>query len=197
MKGRAFAAVLAVVGLLTGVLASVADPASAVAGSAGGSTLYAGQRLTDYSEALVSPNGEFNLLLDRGDPTLLELDRFYRSSAYTGGDSWEALGSLTPGLGVGSLRMQMDGNLVLYAASTGRALWSTRTAGSGAGNRLTVQDDGNLVLYSDGGRALWQSNTRAVLLTGGQSLAAGQALLARPKPGSWIEFAMQTDGNLV
>ena len=53
------------------------------------------------------------------------------------------------------------------------------------------------MLYSDGGRALWQSNTRALLLTGGQSLAAGRALLARPKPGSWIEFAMQTDGNLV
>jgi len=52
--------------------------------------------------------------------------------------------------------VQGDGNLVVYA-SDGRPLWASNTAGSGA-NRLVVQSDGNLVLYSPT-RAVWATGT--------------------------------------
>lgn len=53
------------------------------------------------------------------------------------------------------LRMQTDGNLVLYTGSG--AAWDTGT--QGAGNRSVMQTDGNLVVYSGGGQALWDSHT--------------------------------------
>lgn len=53
------------------------------------------------------------------------------------------------------LVMQGDGNLVIYKG--GKALWSTRTDGSG-GDRVVMQGDGNLVIY-DGGHAEWASHT--------------------------------------
>lgn len=52
--------------------------------------------------------------------------------------------------------MQRDGNVVAYTANN-QAVWSTNTRGSGA-NRFVVQDDGNLVLYA-AGTARWASNT--------------------------------------
>ena len=90
------------------------------------------------------------------------------------------------------LEMQTGGNLVLYKASNGRALWSSGTFGSTGyaaimqpdgnlvvydmfdqplastgtfgrpGAYLAVQDDGNLVVYSQDAVALWASNTAVV-----------------------------------
>lgn len=53
------------------------------------------------------------------------------------------------------LRMQGDGNLVLYTPSG--AIWDTRTQGSG--NRAVMQTDGNLVVYAGNGQPLWDSHT--------------------------------------
>lgn len=54
--------------------------------------------------------------------------------------------------------MQGDGNFVVYASS-GHALWSTNTTGSGA-DWAVMQTDGNFVLYNKSqGRAVWSSNT--------------------------------------
>lgn len=57
------------------------------------------------------------------------------------------------------LRMQVDGNFVLYyrAVTPLHATWESNTDGSGA-DRAVMQQDGNLVLYR-GGTAIWQSNT--------------------------------------
>jgi glucosylceramidase len=49
--------------------------------------------------------------------------------------------------------VQPDGNLVEYN-SAGTAVWFTGTVGSGA-NRLVMQSDGNLVLYAPGGPVWW------------------------------------------
>ena len=86
------------------------------------------------------------------------------------------------------LLMQRDGNLVLYRAKTGKALWNANTHNTGgeracmqgdgnfvvyAGNNpkwnsgtpgnggayLSLQDDGNLIVRSSSGRALWKTNT--------------------------------------
>ncbi len=69
--------------------------------------------------------------------------------------------------------MQGDGNLVLYGPS-GRALWNSRTDGSGA-DRAVMQGDGNLVVYA-GSRAVWNSRTDG-------------------RPNAFL--AVQNDGNVV
>jgi hypothetical protein len=58
------------------------------------------------------------------------------------------------------LRMQSDGNLVLYLRSLGNpyyALWNSHTWGIGA-ELAAMQSDGNFVIYR-GNTPLWNSNT--------------------------------------
>lgn len=56
------------------------------------------------------------------------------------------------------LRMQIDGNLVLYN-NKNKALWSSKTSGN-KNAILHMQTDGNLVIYNgSGSKALWSSNT--------------------------------------
>ncbi|MFC4064621.1 LamG-like jellyroll fold domain-containing protein [Actinoplanes subglobosus] len=65
----------------------------------------------------------------------------------------DALRSLN---GVFQLRMQSDGNLVLYR--DGAPVWATNTAGN-EGAFLVMQGDDNLVLYRVDKTALWHTNT--------------------------------------
>lgn len=57
----------------------------------------------------------------------------------------------------GEAIMQGDGNFVLYATN-GAGLWSSRTSGH-PGARLAVQNDGNVVLYTEGWTPIWATNT--------------------------------------
>ncbi len=52
--------------------------------------------------------------------------------------------------------MQTDGNLVIYMA-TGKPLWSSGSFGTGT--RLEIQNDGNLVIYNGQNAALWNTQT--------------------------------------
>ncbi|KAK1312265.1 hypothetical protein QJS10_CPA07g00473 [Acorus calamus] len=57
------------------------------------------------------------------------------------------------------LRMQSDGNLVIYAAG-GRAVWASNT-NRGSGNYLCVlQNDRNVVIYA-GRSAIWATGTQS------------------------------------
>jgi len=81
--------------------------------------------------------------------------------------------NLTSRDGFVDLRLQSDGNLVLY--NGGRALWASNTYGKSS-YLATVQPDGNFVLYDRADAALWASGT----------------------PGSGDTYlAVQNDGNLV
>ena len=72
------------------------------------------------------------------------------------------------------LKMQNDGNLVLY--DRGNPRWASETAGQDV-EFCAMQNDGNLVLYLQGsGRPVWSSDTQG-------------------NPGSFL--AVQDDGNLV
>jgi hypothetical protein len=71
------------------------------------------------------------------------------------------------------MRMQTDGNLVVYQGNT--ALWASHTNGKG-GAKAIMQSDGNLVVYTSNGTPVWASGT---------SGHAGATL--------W----MQSDGNAV
>lgn len=66
------------------------------------------------------------------------------------------LWNIGPFPGATELRMQSDGNLVLYAGSM--ALWTTETVGN-PGAHLAMQTDGNLVIYSLSGPAVWATYT--------------------------------------
>src|SRR4029453_6835644 len=82
---------------------------------------------------------------------------------------------LTAANGRTRLGMQADGNLVLYRADDGRALWGSGTAGQPV-NRAVLQADGNLVARAADGRVCWASDT------------AGNA---------GAQLVLQDDGNLV
>lgn len=71
------------------------------------------------------------------------------------------------------LKMQNDGNLVLYMGKN--PLWATNTAGAGTAQAI-MQRDGNFVLYDTKGRPVWATNTL---------------------DASGAYFAVQDDGNLV
>lgn len=100
-----------------------------------GSTLAGGGALR-IGDRLVSPNGEYRLVM-QGDRNLVLYG--------PGGALWNRAGG-------SRAVMQGDGNFVLYDGGT--AKWSTGTAGN-AGAFLIVQTDGNLVVYSKQSKPLW------------------------------------------
>lgn len=91
---------------------------------------------------------------------------------------WEKLSkgsSLVSNNGCFTLRMQTDGNLVLYGKE-GRSFWSTETAGKG-GKEVVMQGDSNLVMYDSNNRPIWAINPGNV--------------------GSGSKLVVQDDGNAV
>lgn len=122
-----------------------------------------------------------------------------------------------------TLRMQDDGNLVVYD-SQGKGLWSSDTVGSGAvecvlqgdGNlllkdrngravwttsteghknaKLVMQDDGNLVLFNERGLAVWAQGRIKDSLSRGENLLANEFIRSQNRKYTLI---MQGDGNLV
>ena len=72
--------------------------------------------------------------------------------------------SLRSSSGMYELRMQDDGNLVLYRAGQANAVWNAwesnwKFPGDHPNEAaVKMQDDGNLVIYSHG-RAMWESNS--------------------------------------
>jgi hypothetical protein len=103
-----------------------------------GNYLVAGQSLAagDY---LSSPNGQYCAVLqDDGNFVL-----------YWGCLPDKLIGAMwacdTVGVGVQSLSLQKDGNLVLYR--DGKPVWASNTAGKSGNLFARMQDDGNFVLY--------------------------------------------------
>ena len=72
------------------------------------------------------------------------------------GEKLEVGQSLTSDNGAYNLKLQDDGNLVLYSGDT--AVWSTETNGQPV-VRAEVQEDGNFVLYT-ADKPVWHSDTK-------------------------------------
>jgi hypothetical protein len=66
------------------------------------------------------------------------------------GGSWDATNA--------TVKMQQDGNLVIYSKLTGHPLWSSNTYNN-PGAHAVMQGDGNLVVYAADGHPLWSTNT--------------------------------------
>ncbi len=133
-------------------------------------------------ESLFSPNGEYELSYQTdGDLVVYRVrDRKLR---------W-ATGSRTRG----ALRMQDDGNLVIYGPAN-EVVWAANQDDgrfeANRGGRAELQDDGNLVTYARDGSVMWVARRR---LRENEVLEPGEAL--RSANGKF-ELCYQTDGNLV
>jgi hypothetical protein len=108
-------------------------------------TLYADNPTTLHpGDYIHSPDGHFILTLT------------YSGAAAVFDTTDGTLLWMTAEAGSGAeLRMQDDGNLVLYNSGNG-AVWFSGTNGN-SHSYLTMQNDGNLVLYAANGNALWSS----------------------------------------
>jgi len=81
------------------------------------------------------------------------------------------------------LRLQADGNLVLYRTTDWRALWSSRTQGRSV-SALFMQLDGNLVLY-DGGEAVWATRSYGPAISSLVLQDDGNVVIYRQGPVAW------------
>ncbi|MFE7568792.1 hypothetical protein ACFU76_17815 [Streptomyces sp. NPDC057539] len=75
---------------------------------------------------------------------------FYPTATLGKNQAW------TSGNGRAILRVQSDGNVVLYKDN--RAAWQAPNVYPNA-DRLVMQEDGNLVVYNKAGKALWAAGT--------------------------------------
>ncbi|MBN2494587.1 MAG: N-acetylmuramoyl-L-alanine amidase, partial [Deltaproteobacteria bacterium] len=169
----------------TGHCERLADPT-------GCGKMVSGDRLT-RGMSVESCDGRFELVL-QGDGNLV---------LYRGETALWATG--TCGQEGQILKMQPDGNLVLYTRS-GTPIWNAGTVGH-PGAWLAVQTDGNLVIYPGPSmsNAVWSSGTVQPPVPPGPTacgrIAAGQGLSADHRSvlscDGRFELALQGDGNLV
>ncbi len=106
---------------------------------------------------LRSRNGAYFLVV-QGDGNLVG----YTSSDFCPSNAFWSSHTQGKGLAPFQLKMQHDGNLVLYDAND-KPTWSTGTHGSarsGVRDWLIIQDDRNLVLYRSGGAVRWASGSK-------------------------------------
>lgn len=90
-----------------------------------------------------SPGGQYRLTY-QPDGNVVLVDMRTRATVWS---------TDTAGTTAGVLRMQDDGNFVLYDGA-GMARWASGTAGNPAAY-LAVQDDGNVVIYRPDGEGVW------------------------------------------
>lgn len=113
-----------------------------------GTTLSAGQTLSE-NQYLASINKKFIALMQSdGNFAVYNTDSMLWSAETTG-----------QGTGAKSLKVQGDGNIVIYDSSTpGNSLWNLWSQSGTNGRkavRLVMQEDGNLVAYDSAGAAIW------------------------------------------
>lgn len=104
---------------------------------------------------------------------------------------------------IDSVRMQADGNLVVYKKGGTNAAWASHTKDKG-GEYLELQNDGNLVIYKKDGSPVWSTGTHEQLsnmllhLNGNvgyeQTIRKNEYLLSA---NGKYKLLLQDDGNLV
>jgi hypothetical protein len=154
-----------------------------------GKTFYHGA-LTDQWHGGIDDIGVFQGAMDDAAVSLMHANQVPEttsSSVLARGETMIAGDVKRSDNGVYELRMQTDGNLVLYRQGT--PVWSPNTWGN-PGAYTVMQADGNLVIYSKSGTPLWNSNTyrsaadHLVLFDDGRLElhdVAGQVIWRRPQ----------------
>lgn len=105
----------------------------------------------EQNQVISSKNGNYRMIFQQDGNLCV-----YKFSQ-GGSDCWKFLWcSNTSGKNAKRLRMQPDGNLVIYDSKQ-NFIWGTMTNGHPRAV-LKMQDDGNLVMY-DNNNPIWASNT--------------------------------------
>jgi hypothetical protein len=151
------------------------------------------EQVLGTNDYLQSPNGNYKLLLHQCGCLELfcTLNRqiFWHSNTFSND--------------IDAVRMQNDGNLVVYHRGGTNAAWASKTTNKG-GNYLELQDDGNLVMYNKHGGAVWSTGTFAQIanmlihLNGDvkheQTIRKDEYLLSA---NGKYKLLLKEDGNLV
>jgi D-mannose binding lectin len=172
------------------------------------SVLHAGHRLTANRDGqgphaeLASPSGVFQLRLQGASLSLDENETFPDGFGVGTTNWWQFLvpkhGNFIP-FNKATLRMQTDGNLVMYT-SKGKVIWASHTRGTGSRNSLHVLNNGNLVIDTASGKPVWSSRTTPTFLLAGHSLSSGMRMINRYRQQFGIaitRLVMKADGDLV
>jgi hypothetical protein len=142
-RRRRIVSSLALAFAIAGLLAALSQGLPSAKAAAGTNTLAPNEILT-AGQGLVSPNGEYTLLM-QGDGNLVLRNRC--------GVLWASNTFGYPGT---RLQNQSDdGNIVLVAPGD-RPIWDTGTFGN-PGTTLVLHDNGNLVASAPDGRTLWST----------------------------------------
>ena len=159
-----------------------------------GRTLKADQRL-------VSSNGAYILRMQEDDGNLCI---YQYANGKQGAFVW---GSMKYGFKGAELKMQSDGNLVVYA--NGKPQWASETtsffdkkfSGTNKPVRALLNNNGVLILVNAKGAKVWSSDMKKTvakkttnILLAGQTLKAGERLTS--SNGAYILRMQEDDGNL-
>jgi lysophospholipase L1-like esterase len=118
----------------------------AIAAPTGCGSIQAGEGITPGQSVASCGDGVFHVDLQRDSNLVL----------YKGTQSIWLPNPWTLNTGAGELRLEADGNLVLYS-SLGTKTWQSRSGGH-QNAHLFVQGDGNMVIYDDNG-PIWNTGT--------------------------------------
>ncbi|GAB3971228.1 hypothetical protein GCM10029978_046020 [Actinoallomurus acanthiterrae] len=104
----------------------------------------AGGAAAGTAQAMTANSTDRSAAHTRSDTIIRPVATLYRNQAWTSGN------------GRTILRLQQDGNLVLY--KDGKPAWQAPNTWSHADSAV-FQQDGNFVAYASGGRPVWASGT--------------------------------------
>ncbi|KAI9195287.1 hypothetical protein LWI28_013542 [Acer negundo] len=157
----------------------------------------------DRSKTWVSQNGVFAFgFLDtssRGG----DVDGYVVGIRYKLGDKAANMPVWTVGGGLrvsenSTIRLNLDGRMILFENPSGLIVWSSNTSGLGV-QKATLLNSGNLVLMGGGDNVLWESfNSPTSTLLPGQSLHFPQTLRAPSTKSisSYYSFVIRRFGEL-
>ena len=158
----------------TGATLTYQQDGNVVLYSDAGKALWQSGTSGDTQGVFFGPYGNGNLLVQAQSGDVVKL----LGKAVTAGPGVVNFAASSPN-GQYLVRVQADGNVVAYNGKTGKAFWSTGSAGKGK-VRFAAQADGNLVLYAyPSNKVLWQTRT------------------SDKTAFAYYQFDMQNDGNVV
>ncbi|KAJ4835430.1 hypothetical protein Tsubulata_037698 [Turnera subulata] len=195
-----FNSVLAVVLLLGSAFSGFCDELASMA------SVPLGFQISGFDKAgtLMSQNGVFAFGFFQGCPKQDDVDGFVVGIRYNLGDTkatnlpvWTVGGGLRVSMN-STIRLDMDGRLVLVENPSGLVVWTSNTSNLGV-KRAALLNNGNLVLMGDGDNVLWGSfDSPTSTLLPGQSLHFGQTLRAPSTKSttSYYSFVIRHNGEL-
>ncbi|XWS73415.1 hypothetical protein CRYUN_Cryun02cG0126300 [Craigia yunnanensis] len=158
---------------------------------------------SDRNRTWVSQNGVFAFGFLEGYQRADDIDSFIVGIRYNLGDKGANLPVWTVGGGVrvsenSTLRLSLDGRLILFDNPSGLIVWCSNTSSLGV-KKATLLNNGNFVLMDVDDNVLWESfDSPTTTLLPGQSLHFPQTLRAASTKSvsSYYSFVIRHSGEL-